>query len=64
MPLTEYITTAEAMRRLGYKDRSSITRYVADGRLTPAMKLDGRTGAYLFDPAEIERFKAERSAAA
>lgn len=58
------ISTAEACRRLGFKDRSSLTRYVAEGRLAPAMKLEGRTGAYLFDPAEIERFRTERKPAA
>lgn len=58
------ITTAEACRRLGFKDRSSLTRYVAEGRIAPVMKLEGRTGAYLFDPAEVDRFKTEREAAA
>ncbi len=62
--MTQFITTAEACRRLGFKDRSSLTRYVADGRLAAAMKLDGKTGAYLFDPAEVDRFKNEREAAA
>lgn len=60
--MEELITTAEACRRLGFKDRSSLTRYVAEGRITPAMKLDGKTGAYLFAPSEIERFKSERAA--
>lgn len=58
------LTTAQACRELGLKSRSSLTRYVADGRITAAMRLDGLTGAYLFDPAEVERFKAERDEAA
>jgi len=28
---------------------------VAAGRLTPAVKIPGRTGAYLFDAAEVEK---------
>lgn len=60
--MDQLITTAEACRRLGFKDRSSLTRYVAEGRISPAMKLDGRTGAYLFSVEEVERFKSEKAA--
>jgi hypothetical protein len=34
-----------------------------DGRLTPALKLPGETGAYLFEPAEVDRAKAEQGKA-
>lgn len=34
--------------------RSTVTRMIADGRLTPTARLPGGTGAYLFDRAEIE----------
>ncbi|MGO3663150.1 helix-turn-helix domain-containing protein [Microbacterium gubbeenense] len=51
------VTTLEAATLLGV-DRSSITRHVQSGRLTPLMKLTGRTGAYLFDRAEIEPLAA------
>lgn len=57
----ELLTTAQAAVRLRCSPRT-VTRMAEDGRLTPAMKLPGETGAYLFEPAEIER--AERGAEA
>ena len=41
----------------------TVHRMATDGRLTPLMKLPGETGAYLFDPAEVDRLAAERTAA-
>lgn len=38
--------------------RSEVNRRAADGRL-PAKKLPGRTGAYLFDSAEIDRIASD-----
>lgn len=63
-PMTNLLTTAQACRELGLKSRSSLTRYVADGRIAAAMRLDGATGAYLFATDEVARFKAEREKAA
>lgn len=60
----DLITTREAMDVLGYADPSSITRAVAERKLTPARKLPGRTGAYLFDRAEVQRLLDERAGAA
>lgn len=40
-------------------DRSTLTRWVASGRIKPAVKLPGQTGAYLFYRADVE---AERKA--
>lgn len=62
--MTNLLTTAQACKELGLKSRSSLTRYVADGRIVAAMQLDGSTGAYLFDAAEVARFKAERETSA
>lgn len=39
-------------------DRSTITRWVASGRIA-AHKMPGKSGAFLFDPAEVERVRAE-----
>lgn len=58
------LTTAEACQVLGLNHRSSLTRYVAEGRIEAVQKLSGSTGAYLFDADEIERFRAERDARA
>lgn len=54
----DLLTTAETCDALGGIDRSTLTRWVQTGRITPAQKLPGRTGAYLFDPAEVQRVKA------
>lgn len=43
--------------RLGL-DRSTVFRWVQLGRLTPAHKMPGTTGALLFEPEEVERFIA------
>lgn len=54
------LTTAEACGELGFKHRSSLTRYVAERRIE-AIRLGDRL---YFDPAEVARFKTEREAAA
>lgn len=38
-------------------DKSTLSRWVASGRLTPVHKLPSRNGAYLFDRADIEALK-------
>ena len=40
-------------------DRSTLSRWVAAGRITPTMQLPGRTGAMLFDPKDVERLARE-----
>ena len=55
---TNLLTTAEVAKRVD-RDRSVILRLVEAGRLTPAMKLPGKTGAHLFDPVEVDRLAAE-----
>lgn len=48
------ISTREATELLGLTNVSTISRWVKEGRLTPAMKLPGQTGAMLFRRDEIE----------
>ena len=55
------LAVVEVAERLNV-DRSVVRKLVAAGRLTPAMKLPGATGAYLFTESEVERFVAERRA--
>lgn len=57
------ITTVEAVAILGC-DRSSISRWVSSGRLTPVRKLPGQTGAFLFDKSDIEALRDELKAEA
>jgi excisionase family DNA binding protein len=56
------LTTDEAARLL-YVDRSTIIKLVGRGELRPADKLPGRTGAYLFAPADVAKLAAKRGAA-
>jgi len=39
------------------KSVTSVNRYVRDGLLTAQINLPGPTGARLFHPAEVERFR-------
>lgn len=48
--------------RLGI-DRRRVLRMVQRGTLKPVQKLPGETGAYLFDPEDVERLEADRWAA-
>lgn len=48
----DLLGTTEAAERLGVSVRT-VHRLVARGNLTPAGKLPGDTGAYLFDAADI-----------
>lgn len=40
------------------RDRSSLTRYVQEGRLVAVSKLPGRNGAFVFNRSDVEAFKA------
>jgi excisionase family DNA binding protein len=61
MPLSQMKTTTEAARRLKCTPRY-IATLVKRKRLTPAHKLPGRTGAYLFADDELARYEDERNA--
>lgn len=52
------LTSAETAERLGI-DRGTLTRWVQAGRIVRAMKLPGKQGPALFDPAEVERVRTE-----
>ena len=47
------VTTTQAADALG-TSRRQVIRLVDAGRLVPLAKLPGRTGAYLFDPADVQ----------
>ena len=59
----DLMPTKEACRLLGNIDRSTLTRWVAAGKITPAIKLDGTRGPMLFNRADIEALAAEQAAA-
>lgn len=55
------LITPQACSVLGI-DRSTLTRWVRSGRIEPTGKLPGRTGAFLFTRAEVDRVKRELDA--
>jgi excisionase family DNA binding protein len=64
VPTADLLATIEVAKRLGL-ERSTLSRWVKEGRITPAMRLPGATGAFLFHPSEVERVRlAENLAAA
>lgn len=55
--LNELLTTAQVADELGKTPRT-VQRMVTSGALVPAATLPGKTGAHLFDPADVERLKS------
>lgn len=55
------IVSSEACKILGV-DRATLLRWVAAGDVSTTRKLPGRTGAYLFRCADIQRLAAKRAA--
>ena len=55
------IGSAEACDVLGI-DRSTLTRWVAAGKVSPSVRLPGRSGAMLFDREDIDALLAEAGA--
>ena len=53
-PPSDTLTTKQVVEEYG-RSRRTLGRLIADGELTPLMKLPGHTGAYLFERSEIER---------
>lgn len=60
-PLPDLLTSAAVCEEL-HIDRSTLSRWVASGRIAPATKLPGIRGAFLFTADEIERLKTEDAA--
>lgn len=50
----QFVTTAQAAKALGVGPMQ-VARDVRKGRIRPAHKMPGRTGAYLFTPEEVRR---------
>lgn len=57
------IDSTEVCVRLGI-DRGTLTRWIQLGRIQPAGKMPGVSGAYLWDPKYINGLAIERAAAA
>jgi len=59
MSTPQLMTSAKAAASLGVSQRH-VSRLVIAEKLTPAFTMEGRNGAHLFDPAEVQRYKTER----
>lgn len=57
--MTQVVTTSQVAAMCGVTVRT-VHRWVDAGRLRPMHQLPGETGAYLFDPAEIERLLVDQ----
>lgn len=44
-------------------DRSTLSRWVATGKIVTATQLPGKTGAFLFDAAEVARLESNERVA-
>jgi excisionase family DNA binding protein len=49
---TDLIGAAEVAELLGVS-RSTVSRRIRDGHLTPVLRMRGDSGAYLFDPDNL-----------
>jgi excisionase family DNA binding protein len=59
----DLIGSAEAADMLGI-DRSTLSRWIAAGRIKPYQKLPGATGSIVFDRAAVQRLADELAAEA
>lgn len=59
---TQLLTTPQVAVALGVSTRT-VYRLATAGRLVPALKLPGPNGALLFDPADVEAFRASKVSA-
>lgn len=50
----QFLSSVEVCEIVGF-DRSTLSRWIKDGTAKPAMRLPGKTGAYLFTPEEATR---------
>lgn len=53
------LTTTQVAERLGASVRT-VSHWAKAGHLPVAHKLPGRTGAMLFNPADVDRFQASK----
>lgn len=62
MHTANMVSTRDAAALLG-TDRNGVRRLLRSGDLEPALKLDGKTGAYLFDREVVEALAKARQGA-
>jgi len=60
---THLLTKTEAAAIIGV-DTSTLSRWITQGKITPAKKIPGQTGGYIFTRAEVARVAALHTPAA
>ena len=60
MPNTNLIGSAQACQVLDI-DKSTLSRWVKAGVITPEIKLPGKSGAMLFDPRKVNALCLDRA---
>lgn len=62
LTMPDSIGSREVCQRLDI-DKATLSRWVRSSppRLTPVLKLPGKNGAMLFDPADVEAIRASRA---
>lgn len=59
--MDDVIGSSEATQILNV-DKSTLSRWVASGLISPLKQFPGRTGAMVFRRADVEKLAAERAA--
>ena len=60
---SDLLSTKQVAERRGVTV-SAVSRWVTAGKLTPALKLEGRTGAMWFRPADVDALINDEAQAA
>lgn len=60
-PVANLLTTAQVAEQAKVSART-VARWVERGQLLPAHRIEGRTGALLFDPETVEAFLTAEAA--
>lgn len=63
MPKNDLLITTKQVSELLGVDVRTVHRLTDSGALPHEIKVPGQTGAYLFDPDVVERFRQQRDAA-
>jgi DNA-binding transcriptional MerR regulator len=58
--MDQYLTTAQVAEAANRSIRT-VSRWISNGQLRPAMKIPGRTGAYLFTPEHVAEVLCEQT---
>ena len=64
MPQDDLIGSREACQILGITNRSTLSRWVALGKIAPAKRLGDGAGAFLFKRADVEALAGSASVGA